>query len=146
MMGRGDQAFEYYKKLMPNRIDSDIFQAEPYVYSQYTTSDEHPTAGKTSHSWQTGTAAWMYRVVFDYMFGVRATYSGLLIDPVITSDWESFKIERVFRGTRYIIEVDNSAKVEHGVKSIEIDGQQITGNILPHTDKEECFVKVVMSK
>ena len=144
MMGRGNQAFEYFKKLLPNKIDSDIYQAEPYVYSQYTTSDEHATAGKTSHSWQTGTAAWMYRISFDYILGVRATYNGLLIDPAIPSDWKSFKVERVYRGTKYIIEVENPEGVDNGVKSVYVDGKEINEQLLPVSDKKVCKVKVIM--
>lgn len=146
MMGRGNQAFEYYKKLLPNRLDSDIYQAEPYVYSQYITSDEHSLPGKASHSWQTGTAAWMYRISFDYILGVRATYNGLLIDPAIPSNWKSFKVERVFRNAKYIIEVENPGNVEYGVKSISVDGKLITGNVLPIVDKDIVNVKVVMGK
>jgi cellobiose phosphorylase len=146
MMGRGSIAFNYFKKLFPDRIDSDIYQAEPYVYSQYITSDEHPTAGKASHSWQTGTAAWMYRVSFDYILGVRPNYHGLLIDPVIPSEWNSYKVERVFRGTKYIIEVQNPGNVECGVTSIIVDGKEIDGNILPISDKKICKVKVIMGK
>jgi cellobiose phosphorylase len=146
LMGRGDDAFAHFKKLLPNRIDSDIYCAEPYVYSQYITSDEHPTAGRASHSWQTGTAAWMYRISFDYILGVRPTYNGLLIDPVIPSDWKSFKVERVFRGTKYSIEVENPNSVEHGVKSIYVDGVEINGNVLPITEKKMCNVKVIMGK
>ncbi|MCK7461598.1 MAG: hypothetical protein MZU84_05825 [Sphingobacterium sp.] len=67
----------YFRKLLPGRIDQAIFCAEPYVYSQYITSDEHETAGRASHSWQTGTAAWMYRVAYDHILGVRPAYGGL---------------------------------------------------------------------
>jgi cellobiose phosphorylase len=146
LMGRGNDAFAYFKKLLPNRIDSDIYCAEPYVYSQYITSDEHPTAGKASHSWQTGTAAWMYRISFDYILGVRPTYNGLLIDPAIPSDWKSYKVERVFRGTKYSIEVENPNGVEHGVKSIYVDGVEIKGNVLPIAERKMCNIKVIMGK
>ncbi len=146
MMGRGNQAFEYFKNLLPNRIDSDIYQAEPYVYSQYITSDEHESGGKASHSWQTGTASWMYRIAFDYILGVRATYQGLLVDPVIPSSWKNFKVERIFRGTKYIIEVENPNSIEHGLSSINVDGIDIEKNILPISKKEVCYVKIVMGK
>ena len=146
LMGRGNTAFQYFKKLLPNRIDSDIYHAEPYVYSQYITSDEHPTAGKASHSWQTGTAAWMYRIAFDYILGIRPTYSGLLIDPSIPAEWDSFKVERVFRDTKYIINVQNPEKVENGVKRIDVDGIEITGSIIPVSEKNICRVLVVMGK
>jgi len=146
MLGRGNAAFDYYKKLLPNRIDSDIFVAEPYVYPQYITSDEHETAGRASHSWQTGSAAWMYRASFDYILGIRPTYQGLMIDPVIPSDWKGFKAERVFRGTRYKIEVKNPGGAESGVKVIIVDGQPISGKVLPISDKPVCNVLVRMGK
>jgi cellobiose phosphorylase len=144
LLGNGNRAFEYYKKMLPNRIDSDTFYAEPYVYSQYITSNEHETAGRASHSWQTGTAAWMYRVVFDYIFGVRAGYNGLIIDPVIPAEWREFTVERVHRGTRYLISLKNPDGVQRGIRSIMADGKVIGGNVLPLADPEICRVEVLM--
>ncbi len=130
--------------MLPNRIDSDIFVAEPYVYSQYITSNEHSSPGRASHSWQTGSAAWMYRISYDYMLGIRPTYNGLIIDPAIPSHWKSYSAERVYRGTRYLIEVDNSGGFQKGVKEIQINGISITGNILPVSNESICKVKVIM--
>ncbi|MGD8781234.1 MAG: glycosyl transferase family 36 [Ignavibacteria bacterium] len=144
LMGRGNSAFEYFKKLLPNRVDPDTFSAEPYVYSQYITSDEHSAPGRASHSWQTGTAAWMYRIAFDYILGVRPTYDGLMVDPAIPSKWKSFKVERIFRGTKYIIDVENPNMVERGIDSIYVEGEKIEGNILPVFEKATCYVKVKM--
>ena len=146
LLGRGNAAFDYYKTLLPNRVDSDIFVAEPYVYSQYITSDEHESPGRASHSWQTGSAAWMFRVSFDYILGIRPTYSGLLVDPVIPSTWKGFRAERVFRGRRYKIKVENPDGVESGVSAITVDGKSIKGNILPMVDKPECRIYVRMGK
>jgi cellobiose phosphorylase len=123
-----------------------VFVAEPYVYSQYITSDEHETAGRASHSWQTGTAAWMYRVGFDHVLGIRPSYGGLVIDPVIPRAWKGFKVERKFRGTRYFIEVENPDGVESGVKSVLVDGRPVDGPVLPHTGQAACRVHVTMGK
>ncbi|NLO68948.1 MAG: glycosyl transferase family 36, partial [Bacteroidales bacterium] len=144
LLGHGNQAFEYYQKMLPNRIDSDTFFAEPYVYSQYITSNEHETAGRASHSWQTGTAAWMYRVVLDHIFGARAGYEGLIIDPVIPSAWKEFTLERVFRGTRYLISVKNPDGVQQGVKEIKVNGQAISGTTIPLANTPECQVALIM--
>lgn len=146
IMKRGNVAYDYLKKILPNRIDSDIYTAEPYVFSQYITSNEHSSPGKASHSWQTGTAAWMYRVFYDYILGVRASYNGLIIDPVIPSHWKYFTVERVFRGTRYIIEVVNESGVESGIKEIYLDGKKLESFIIPPVQKEICNVKVIMGK
>ncbi len=146
LLGRGNRAYHYYKELLPNAIDSDTFRVEPYVYSQYITSDEHPTAGMASHSWQTGTAAWMYRVMLDYLLGVRPTYRGLLINPVIPADWRQFSVERVFRGSRYRIYVENPDGVETGVKEITMDGKPVQGQVLPLCSQDVCDVRVRMGK
>jgi cellobiose phosphorylase len=144
MLGRGEQAYEYFKKMLPNRIDSDIFVAEPYVYSQYITSNEHSSPGRASHSWQTGSAAWMYRVSYDYMLGIRSTYNGLIIDPAISGSWKSFKAERVYRGTRYFIEVLNPQGKEKGVHEVWVNGNLIKGNLIPLSTDTICQVKVIM--
>jgi cellobiose phosphorylase len=146
LLGRGNQAFEYFKKMLPDRIDSDRFVAEPYVYSQYITSDEHSEPGRASHSWQTGTAAWMFRVSFDHILGIRPTYSGLMIDPCIPSRWKEFKAERVFRGAKYLIHVLNPDHVEKGVRSVKIDGQSLTGQVIPANDQPVRYVEVIMGK
>ncbi|MFH1999203.1 MAG: glycosyl transferase family 36 [Planctomycetota bacterium] len=144
MLGRGNRAFEYFKKTLPGAIDADVFCAEPYVYSQYITSNEHEEPGKASHSWQTGTAAWMKKVALEYILGIRATYAGLEVDPVIPSSWEGFYIERDFRGTRYCISVENPHGKERGVSIIEADGIEVEGSILPLKMQEKINVKVVM--
>lgn len=144
MLGRSNQAFAYFRKLLPNRIDSDTFVAEPYVYSQYITSNEHSQPGRASHSWQTGSAAWMYRVSYDYILGIRPTFDGLLIDPAIPSHWKGYKAERIYRGTRYTIEVDNPNGVEKGIKHLVVDGKEIEGKLIPVSGSKVCKVKVTM--
>ncbi|MGZ5496283.1 MAG: GH36-type glycosyl hydrolase domain-containing protein, partial [Candidatus Aminicenantales bacterium] len=146
LLGRGERAFAYFKKMLPGRIPQETFCAEPYVYSQYITSDEHETAGKASHSWQTGTAAWMYRVGYDHILGLRPSYEGLIIDPVIPAAWKGFKAERVFRGARYLVEVENPNGVERGVVSIRVDGRPVEGPIAPRPAGAVCRVSVKMGK
>ncbi|NVO21689.1 MAG: glycosyl transferase family 36 [Bacteroidetes bacterium] len=146
ILGRGQQAFDYLKKMLPDRIDSDTYVAEPYVFSQYITSNEHSLPGRASHSWQTGSAAWMFRVSYDHILGIRPTYRGLIIDPVIPASWEEFSIERVFRGTRYYIHVSNPYKAEKGIASLVVDGIRVPGNIIVPSEKPVCMVEVLMGK
>ena len=147
LLGRGGRAYDYFRKLLPGRIDQAAFCAEPYVYSQYITSDEHETAGRASHSWQTGTAAWMYRVAYDHILGIRPDYAGLVVDPVVPAGWKGFRVERVFRGARYLIEVANPDGVESGVRSIAIDGLPLEGGIIaPRPAGTVCRVSVTMGR
>ncbi|MGC8863245.1 MAG: GH36-type glycosyl hydrolase domain-containing protein [Armatimonadota bacterium] len=134
LLGEGNRAYDYYRKTMPMvqaGPDPDLYKMEPYVYSEYVTSDDHPTFGQASHSWLTGSAVWMLRDGIDYILGVRPTYDGLLIDPCIPESWDGFKITRRFRGASYEIEVRNPDHVQHGVATIEMDGKIIEGNLLP---------------
>jgi cellobiose phosphorylase len=146
LLGRGGRAFAYFKKLLPDRVDSATFAAEPYVYSQYVTSDEHETAGRASHSWQTGTAAWMFRVGYDHILGIRPSYAGLVVDPVIPRAWKGFRAERVFRGARYIVEVGNPDGVETGVRSVLVDGRPHNGPIAPRPAGTVCRVSITMGR
>ena len=98
----------YYRKTLPmvqSDPDPDLYKMEPYVYSEYVTSDDHPTFGQASHSWLTGSGVWMFRDGLDYILGVRPTYDGLMIDPCIPDSWDGYKVTRRFRGATYEIEV-----------------------------------------
>jgi cellobiose phosphorylase len=144
LLGRGSAAFDYFKKTLPGAVDQEVFCAEPYVYSQYITSDEHGDPGRASHSWQTGTAAWMKRVIIDYMLGVRAGYQGLVIDPVIPAHWKRFKVDRRFRGVLYRIEIENPEGLERGVKTLTVDGEVIEGTVVPMPKTGECRVRLIL--
>jgi len=133
ILGHGNRAYEWFRRCMPmvQAADPDIYMMEPYVYSEYVTSPDHPSFGQASHSWLTGSGVWMLRDGIDWILGVRPTYDGLLIDPCIPSEWNGFKIARQFRGALYNIEVQNPQHVERGVKHIEVDGKTIYGTTLP---------------
>ncbi len=145
VIGEGNRAYDYYRKTMPmvqSDPDPDLYKMEPYVYSEYVTSDDHPTFGQASHSWLTGSGVWMFRDGLDYILGVRPTYEGLMIDPCIPDSWDGYKVSRRFRGATYEIEVQNPDHVQHGVAKVTVDGKEIEGNVLPVAAKGQG-VKVV---
>ncbi|MFB3895994.1 MAG: GH36-type glycosyl hydrolase domain-containing protein [bacterium] len=179
LLGRGDLAYEYYKKALPpafqqskkikvkvkplfpqssirlrgNEVipaeagiqstidydpaDEDIYEVEPYVYAEYVTSPEHPTFGQASHSWLTGTAAWMLRDGLDHILGVKPTYTGLLINPCIPKQWKEYTITRKYREAIYQITVKNPDEVCHGVKQVLVDGNPQKSNLIPVFPKGE---------
>jgi cellobiose phosphorylase len=133
MLGRGDQAFEYYKKLAPptkNRI-ANTHKAEPYVYAQTIAGKDHPSFGAARQSWLTGTAAWMLRVATSWILGIRPQYHGLLVDPCIPKDWAKFEIIRHFRNSIYEIGIRNPDHVSKGIKSVIVDGKKSKSNLIP---------------
>lgn len=133
MLGNGDRAFEYYKKIAPSYLEdiSDLHRTEPYVYSQMVAGKDAFKPGEAKNSWLTGTAAWNFYAITQYILGIRPEYDGLLIDPCIPKDWDGFTVQRKFRNAVYKIAVQNPKHVSRGVKEILIDGKKISGNILP---------------
>ena len=112
VLGRGDRAFEYYKKIAPAYIEdkSEIHRTEPYVYSQMIAGKDAARHGEAKNSWLTGTAAWNYVAIAHYMLGVRPEYDGLLVQPCIDKELASFTVHRKCRGADYLIQVKNSGK------------------------------------
>jgi cellobiose phosphorylase len=146
-LGRGTRAFETYSKICPayREDDSDLRRMEPYVYAQMVAGKDAPNFGEAKNSWLTGTAAWTFVSISQYILGVRPVFDGLLIDPCIPASMKSFNVMRHFRDADYYIAVDNSAGVEKGVKSVTVDGKALEGFVLPaFGDGKVHQIKVVM--
>jgi cellobiose phosphorylase len=125
--GNGDQAFEYYKQILPARRNEEAehFEVEPYVYPQNILGKEHPQFGIARNSWLSGTAAWNMVASSQYILGIRPGYDCLVVDPCIPSAWDGFRAKRVFRGATYEIEVKNPSHVNCGVKRITVNGKEV---------------------
>jgi cellobiose phosphorylase len=147
MLGRGDQAYEYYRKLAPatkNRMP-EIHGAEPYVYAQTIAGRDHPDFGWARQSWLTGTAAWMMKVAMNWILGIQPQYHGLLIDPCIPKAWDGFEVTRSFRNAVYAIKVENLDHVCKGVKTVTVDGEPLKNSLLlVFSDGKKHIVKVTM--
>lgn len=147
MLGRGEKLFQYYSQIAPafQHEHAELHTVEPYVYCQMIAGKAAELPGEGKNSWLTGTAAWNFVVASQWILGLKPDYQGLRIDPCVPSTMKSFSMKRIFRGATYNIEVDNSAAVQKGIRSIEIDGQTIEGNVLPLGKAGESHaVKVVM--
>jgi cellobiose phosphorylase len=147
VLGHGDRAFEVYKRTCPAYVEeiSDTRRTEPYVYCQMVAGCDAPTHGEGKNSWLTGTAAWTFMNVSQYILGIRPTLSGLSIDPCLPASIKGYSCERVYRGVRYRITVEKPEGVSKGVHALFVDGQAIDGNIIPLDGaKTERTVRVVM--
>ena len=58
--------------------------------------------GEAKNSWLTGTAAWTFVAMSQYLLGVRPTLDGLVIDPKIDEEME---ITRLYKGHRVHIKL-----------------------------------------
>jgi cellobiose phosphorylase len=133
MVGRGAQAFEHYRRITPAyREDlSEVHRLEPYVYAQMIAGKEAVRAGEAKNSWLTGTAAWNFVAVSQYLLGVRPDYDGLVVDPQLGPDLPAFTVTRVARGATYVIEVANSGTPGARAR-LMVDGTPVEGNLVPY--------------
>lgn len=132
ILGRGDYAWEYYRKICPSYTEeiSELHKVEPYVYSQMIAGKDAFKPGEAKNSWLTGTAAWNYYAITQFILGIKPDYNGLEINPCIPSDWKGFEVTRKFRDATYLIDIKNTG-VNRGVKSIIVNGKVLSGNIIP---------------
>ncbi|MFW9996419.1 MAG: GH36-type glycosyl hydrolase domain-containing protein [Candidatus Odinarchaeota archaeon] len=144
MVGNGDQAFDYYLRINPSAREeiSEVHCCEPYVYAQMIAGCEAETYGEAKNSWLTGTAAWNYAAVTKWILGIKPTYTGLEITPVIPREWKGYEAKRVFRGVTYHIAVERIGKGNN--VTLQIDGKPIEGNIIPvpTSGKKDVNVRV----
>jgi cellobiose phosphorylase len=145
-VGRGDLAFEYYSKIAPAYLEgiSDIHRTEPYVYAQMVAGKDAKRHGEAKNSWLTGTAAWNFVAISQYILGIIPDYDGLKIDPAIPKDWDGYSVSRTFRDAVYNIKIENPNHVSKGVKKMTVDGKDIAGNVIPATGSGTHEVVVTM--
>ena len=132
--GRGDRAWEYYRKICPAYVEeanSELHKVEPYVYAQMIAGKDAFRPGEAKNSWLTGTAAWNYFAITQYILGIRPEYDGLFIDPCIPAEWRKYTVERTFRGARYRITVKNPDGRMKGVRRLTVDGKPVAGQLVP---------------
>ncbi|MCU4175194.1 GH36-type glycosyl hydrolase domain-containing protein [Carboxylicivirga sp. N1Y90] len=146
ILGRGNQAWEYFRKICPAYLEdiSELHKVEPYVYCQMIAGKDAFKPGEGKNSWLTGTASWNFYTLVQYILGIQPQYDGLLIDPCIPSDWKGYNFKRIFRGTTYNIEVKNPNGNQKGVKKIMVDGKVIDGQLIPLMEQGEYKVIVEM--
>ena len=145
VLGRGDRAFEIYRKTCPAYLEdkSEIHKTEPYVYSQMVGGRDAKFFGQGKNSWLTGTAAWTFADISQYILGVYPTLDGLMINPCVPSGFGDFRVLRRYRGVDYEISVFTNG-VQKGVASMVVDGVPVDGNVVPCGDAGSV-VRVVVN-
>ncbi|MBN2093252.1 glycosyl transferase [candidate division KSB1 bacterium] len=146
-LGRGDAAFEYWRKICPTFLEdiSEIHRTEPYIYAQMVAGKDAYKPGEAKNSWLTGTAAWNFVAISQYILGIRPQFDGLLIDPCIPQEWDEYFVIRKFRAATYKITLKNPKHVCKGVKSIKLNGKILESNLIPILKAgEKCEVEVVL--
>ena len=144
--GRGDDAWRHYTKILPSYVEEKyqtLHKVEPYVNCQMVAGKDAARPGEGKNSWLTGTAAWMWYTVSEFILGIQPDYEGLRIDPCLPSAAKEYTVKRRFRGALYHIHVVNPDGHQKGVKRISLDGKAVSGTLVPWSEGEHQ-VEVVM--
>jgi len=130
-VGNGDRAFDYYLRINPSAREkiTDVHRCEPYVYAQMIAGKDAPTHGEAKNSWLTGTAAWNYYAITQFILGIHPTYEGLVVAPVCPTAWEEFTVKRLYQGVKYEIMVKREGK--GNTVHLIVDGKNIEGTLVP---------------
>ena len=84
--GRGNEAWEHYTKILPSYVEEKyqtLHKVEPYVNCQMVAGKDAYKPGEGKNSWLTGTAAWMWLTVSQYILGIQPSHdaSATLVTP-----------------------------------------------------------------
>jgi cellobiose phosphorylase len=143
-VGNGDQAFDYYQRINPSSREaiSEIHRCEPYVYAQMIAGRDAPSHGEAKNSWLSGTAAWNYVAITQWILGIHPVYDGLEIAPRIPKSWPGYQVTRKFRGVKFKIEV---TRIGPGNKTeLIVDDHLVPGSIIPMNSENNEPVNVVV--
>ena len=145
MLGDGENALDYYHRINPSAREefSDLHKCEPYVYAQMIAGKDAAIHGEAKNSWLTGTAAWNFLAISQWILGIRPDYDGLIINPVVPEDWQGFKVVRKYRGVTYNINISRIGRGDD--LKISIDNEPIKGNIITSIPEGISEVEVSVS-
>lgn len=133
--GRGNEAYQTLKKLLPSNPKNDFTKSgvEPYALcNMFFGPENEMRPGEAPMHWITGTSSWTFRCIVEYLLGVRAEYDGLLIDPQLPDEWNEVKMTRSFRGATYDITINRT-----GSRLLTVDGKQYPANVAPVFDDQK---------
>ena len=140
--GNPERAFDVYRRTCPayQEAQSDVRRSEPYCYAQTVAARSSHNEGEAKNSWLTGTAAWTFVNVSQYILGIRPELAGLCVKPGLPEFISEMTVDRRFRGADYHIHVRRT-----GSPSMTADGRPVTGDILPLAPEGTvCHVEVTI--
>jgi cyclic beta-1,2-glucan synthetase len=137
-LGLGDEAMELFHMLNPiNHMrtpeDVDRYQVEPYVVAADVYN--HPMhVGRGGWTWYTGSAGWMYQAAIEGLLGLRRHGATFSVNPSVPAMWQTYSIEWVVGGSRYVITVTNPEHRCRGVGAATLDGAAVDPQAIPLAD------------
>ena len=109
-IGETDRAYRLLRQIIPGPSEEDYLQRGqlPTFIPNYYRGAYHTlprTAGRSSQLFNTGTVSWAYRCFVEGLCGLRGDAEGLCVQPQLPSQWDGIKVERLFRGAKFIVDM-----------------------------------------
>jgi len=147
LAGRSDEVASVVSLLNPiihalNPAAVDHYKVEPYVLAAdiYT---RPPHTGRGGWTWYTGSAAWLYRLMHEVIFGIEREADALRFTPRVPTSWTRFKLHYRYYQTFYHIEL-TQAPAHRGPSEVTLDGRpQPGGTLMLINDQRDHIVAVV---
>ncbi len=112
------------------------YWAEPHLLPGNVDGPESPHLGRGGWTWYTGSAAWLYRVVSQWVLGVRPKWQGLRIDPCLFPGWRRASLLRPWCGAVYRVDMESATGAGgNSVEGLSLDGEPVTSPWLPVPDR-----------
>ncbi len=130
--GDAEMVEKIWRGISPPRraLDADGYVAEPYVTPGNVDGPLSDTPGKAGWTWYTGSAAWLHRVVVEWVLGVRAVWGGLLIDPRPIAEMGEVVVDRLWRGRRVRVRFDAREYDPARPARLTVGGEAYEGNVI----------------
>jgi cellobiose phosphorylase len=114
----------------PALKDPETYWAEPYVLPGNVDGPDSPHHGRAGWTWYTGSAAWLHRIVSEWVLGVRPEWDGLRIDPCLPPGWARAGMLRPYRDCTYEVRIERSDRLPERATEVTLDGERLKDNLI----------------
>jgi len=116
------------KILPPNRSkEAEVYSAEPFVIPGNIDGPDSPNFGRGGWSWYTGSATWLFTVIWDWIIGFKVTYNGIKFEPCLPKKWRTISGYRFCRGIKINFLIKN---VKAKKAQLFINGKKVNSNFI----------------
>ncbi len=149
ILGFGDKAVEFAEMINPinhtrNKEEAKKFKLEPYVMQADIYSNKD-LLGRGGWNWYTGSSSWYFKVIVEYILGLKIKDGFLFLNPSISKDWKEYEIKYKYKTSIYNIKVKNPNARNTGVSKFILNNNEIIEkNILLQNDGKINNIEIIM--
>ncbi len=133
LAGRSDQAASLMSMINPIDRARDTAAVQRYAVEPYALAADirtrPPHTGRGGWTWYTGSAAWLYRLMHEVIFGIEREADTLFFRPRVPASWTHFTVHYRYFGTFYHIELTRDPD-HHRQSILTLDGKPLPDNSL----------------